>query len=199
MKLPKSLIWFISSFLLFHIIFILMWGEQQVYWTLYSGMMLFAAISYIFYQRDAKAKRLVTSIGIGIIVGIALILLQVILSWPISQLSYSALTKSLTHSGVYFKIQILFTLVCVIPCHELYMRAILQKHLMARQLPTWTAIVITAIASSSFFIYLNNWWIVALIFLAQVILSIGYFYTRRTITTIVAQVVAVVLLLIIQV
>ena len=54
----------------------------------------------------------------------------------------------------------------VIPCHELYMRTVLQKELTHFSIPKWVAILITAICSSSLFIYLDNWWIVTFIFVA---------------------------------
>ena len=83
----------------------------------------------------------------------------------------------------------------VIPCHELYMRTVLQK-INTFFITEMGAIIITAICSSSLFIYLDNWWIVTFIFVAQVILSLSYEYTRRIATTSVAQIVAIILLLI---
>ena len=70
----------------------------------------------------------------------------------------------------------------VIPCHELYMRTVLQKELTQFKLPTWLIILITALCSSSLFIYLDKWWIVAFIFVAQLVLSLSYQYTRRIVT-----------------
>ena len=89
----------------------------------------------------------------------------------------------------------LVTLLFVIPCHELYMRTVLQK--INTFSMKWVAILITAICSSSLFIYLDNW-IVTFIFVAQVILSLSYEYTRRIATTSVAQIVAIILLLILM-
>ena len=68
-RISNALIWFIVSFIVFHIILYIMWGEKQEYWYLYTGIMLIAGISYIFYQRDIESKRLLTSLGIGIITG----------------------------------------------------------------------------------------------------------------------------------
>ena len=48
----KPLIWFVASFIVFHLILFIMWGEHQEYWYLYTGIMLIAGISYVFYQRD---------------------------------------------------------------------------------------------------------------------------------------------------
>ena len=59
----KPLIWFVASFIVFHLILFIMWGEHQEYWYLYTGIMLIAGISYVFYQRDITSKRLLTSIG----------------------------------------------------------------------------------------------------------------------------------------
>ena len=148
------------------------------------------------YQRDIESKRLLTSIGVGIITAIILIMLQLLFSLITSNLSYSSLIKELARTGVNWKWQMLVTLLFVIPCHELYMRTVLQKELTHFSIPKWVAILITAICSSSLFIYLDNWWIVTFIFVAQVILSLSYEYTRRIATTSVAQIVAIILLLI---
>ncbi|HDG6321871.1 TPA: CPBP family intramembrane metalloprotease, partial [Staphylococcus aureus] len=147
-------------------------------------------------QRDIESKRLLTSIGVGIITAIILIMLQLLFSLITSNLSYSSLIKELARTGVNWKWQMLVTLLFVIPCHELYMRTVLQKELTHFSIPKWVAILITAICSSSLFIYLDNWWIVTFIFVAQVILSLSYEYTRRIATTSVAQIVAIILLLI---
>ena len=56
----KPLIWFVASFIVFHLILFIMWGEHQEYWYLYTGIMLIAGISYVFYQRDITSKRLLT-------------------------------------------------------------------------------------------------------------------------------------------
>lgn len=195
-NVSKALIWFIISFIVFHAILFVMWGEHQEYWYLYTGIMLIAGISYVFYQRDIASKRLLTSIGIGIATSIVLILLQLILSLISSDLAYASLIKELTRTGVYFKWQMLVTLLFVIPCHELYMRTVLQKELIRFNLPNWASILIVAICSSSLFIYLDNWWIVLFIFITQIILSMSYQYTRRIATTSIAQIVAIILLLI---
>lgn len=149
-----------------------------------------------FYQRDIASKRLLTSIGIGIITSIVLIIVQLIFSLISSELSYASLIKELSRTGVYFKWQMLITLIFVIPCHELYMRTVLQKELIRFNLPKWVSILIVAICSSSLFIYLDNWWIVFFIFVTQIILSLSYEYTRRIATTSIAQIVAIILLLI---
>ncbi|RIN24798.1 type II CAAX prenyl endopeptidase Rce1 family protein [Staphylococcus succinus] len=198
-RISKALIWFVVSFLVFHVILYIMWGEKQEYWYLYTGIMLIAGISYTFYQRDIESKRLLTSLGIGIIVGIVLILVQLIIAAIVSDLKYSELIKELTRTGVYFKWQMLVTLVFVIPCHELYMRTVLQKELLKLKIPSWLAIVITALCSASLFYYLDNLWIVFFIFIVQIVLSLSYLYTRRIATTVIAQIVAVVILLIFHV
>ncbi len=147
-------------------------------------------------SKRSESKRLLTSIGVGIITAIILIMLQLLFSLITSNLSYSSLIKELARTGVNWKWQMLVTLLFVIPCHELYMRTVLQKELTHFSIPKWIAILITAICSSSLFIYLDNWWIVTFIFVAQVILSLSYEYTRRIATTSVAQIVAIILLLI---
>jgi len=195
-KVSKALLWFIISFIVFHAILFVMWGEHQEYWYLYTGIMLIAGISYVFYQRDIHSKRLLTSIGIGIIASIILIIIQLILSLMTFELTYASLIKELAKTGVHWKWQMLVTLAFVIPCHELYMRTVLQNELNKYNLPNWLSILITAICSSSLFIYLDNWWIVLFIFITQLLLSISYEYTRRIATTSIAQIVAIILLLI---
>lgn len=192
----KPLIWFVASFIVFHLILFIMWGEHQEYWYLYTGIMLIAGISYVFYQRDITSKRLLTSIGVGVITGIVLVMIQLIFSLISSQITYTELIKELSRTGVYFKWQMLVTILFVIPCHELYMRAVLQKELNKFRLPRWLTILIPALCSSSLFIYLDKWWIVIFIFIAQVILSLSYQYTRRIVTSSLGQIVAIILLLI---
>ncbi|MFW0760267.1 type II CAAX prenyl endopeptidase Rce1 family protein [Staphylococcus cohnii] len=195
-RISNALIWFIVSFIVFHIILYIMWGEKQEYWYLYTGIMLIAGISYIFYQRDIESKRLLTSLGIGIITGIVLIIVQLILAVISSDIQYTALIKELTRTGVYFKWQMLVTLLFVIPCHELYMRTVLQKELLKLNIPMWLSVLITAICSASLFFNLDKMWIVFFVFIVQIVLSLSYYYTRRIATTVIAQIVAVVILLI---
>ena len=192
----KPLIWFVASFIVFHLILFIMWGEHQEYWYLYTGIMLISGISYVFYQRDITSKRLLTSIGVGVITGVVLVIIQLIFSLISSQITYTELIKELSRTGVYFKWQMLITILFVIPCHELYMRAVLQKELNKFRLPRWITILIPALCSSSLFIYLDKWWIVIFIFIAQVILSLSYQYTRRIVTSSLGQIVAIILLLI---
>lgn len=109
-KISKALTWFIISFIIFHLILFIMWGEHQEYWYLYTGIMLIAGISYVFYQRDIESKRLLTSIGVGIITAIILIMLQLLFSLITSNLSYSSLIKELARTGVNWKWQMLVTL-----------------------------------------------------------------------------------------
>ena len=162
----------------------------------YTGIMLIAGVSYVFYQRDIESKRLLTSLGIGIITGIVLIVIQLIIAAIATDIKYAELIKELTRTGVYYKWQMLVTLVFVIPCHELYMRTVLQKELLKLNLPSWLGIIITAFCSASLFYYLDNLWIVFFVFIVQIVLSLSYFYTRRIATTVIAQIVAVVILLI---
>jgi len=198
-RISKALIWFVASFIVFHLILFVMWGEKQEYWYLYTGIMLIAGVSYIFYQRDIESKRLLTSLGVGIITGLILIVIQLIFAAIVSDIKYSELIKELTRTGVYYKWQMLVTLVFVIPCHELYMRTVLQKELLKLNIPSWLSIIVTALCSASLFFYLDNMWIVFFIFIVQIVLSMSYFYTRRIATTAVAQIVAVVILLIFNV
>lgn len=195
-RISNALIWFIISFIVFHITLYIMWGEKQEYWYLYTGIMLIAGISYIFYQRDIESKRLLTSLGMGIITGIVLIIIQLIIAAISPDIKYASLIKELTRTGVYFKWQMLVTLLFVIPCHELYMRTVLQKELLKLNIPMWLSVLITAICSASLFFYLDKMWIVFFVFIVQLVLSLSYYYTRRIATTVIAQIVAVVILLI---
>ena len=63
----------------------------------------------------------------GVITGVVLVIIQLIFSLISSQITYTELIKELSRTGVYFKWQMLVTILFVIPCHELYMRAVLQK------------------------------------------------------------------------
>ncbi|UXR76901.1 MULTISPECIES: CPBP family glutamic-type intramembrane protease [unclassified Staphylococcus] len=192
----KPLLWFILSFIAFHMILMIMWGKHNVYWQLYTGIMLIAGISYVFYQRDITSKRLLTSIGIGLIAGVILVLIQVVFSLITKDLTYMSLIRQLSRTGVYFKWQMLVTLLFVMPCHELYLRSILHKELDRKFHHAWISILICAVVSSTFFIYLDRWWIIVFIFVCQLVLGMSYAYTRRIATTTVAQIVAVVILLI---
>lgn len=196
-QINGQLIWFISSFIVFHIILLIMHGEKEVFWYLYTGIMMIAGISYVFYQRDINSKRLLQSIGYGLIGAVCLVILQLILSSIYSGLSYASLLKELMHAGVFYKIQMLVTILIAIPCHELYMRTILQHQLQEKFSQPFISIVISALASSSLFLYLDDISIFIFIFLAQFILSILYFYTRRIITSYIAQVAAIIILVII--
>lgn len=57
-NISKALIWFYSKFHCIPFDFICYVGEHQEYWYLYTGIMLIAGISYVFYQRDIESKRL---------------------------------------------------------------------------------------------------------------------------------------------
>lgn len=196
-QINPQLIWFITSFIIFHIILFIMQGEKEVFWYLYTGIMLIAGISYVFYQRDIKSKRLLQSIGYGLIGAIILVLLQLLLSQIYNGLSYASLLKELMHAGVFYKWQMLVTIVIAIPCHELYIRTILQNQLQLKFSQPIIAIVVSALASSSLFLYLDNLAIFMFIFLAQLILSTLYFYTKRIVTSYVAQIAAIIILVII--
>ncbi len=65
------------------------------------------SVSYVFYQRDIESKRLLTSLGIGIITGIVLIVIQLIIAAIATDIKYAELIKELTRTGVYYKWQML--------------------------------------------------------------------------------------------
>ncbi|PTI36188.1 CPBP family intramembrane metalloprotease [Mammaliicoccus vitulinus] len=189
--------WFISSYIIFHFILFVMQGEKEVFWYLYTGIMMIAGISYVFYQREIKSKRLLQSIGYGLIGAVLLVILQLLLSQIYNGLSYASLLKELMQAGVFYKWQMLVTIVIAIPCHELYIRTILQNQLQLKFSQPLVAIVVSAFASSSLFLYLNHFAIFIFIFLAQLILSTLYFYTKRIVTSYIAQVAAIIILVII--
>ncbi|PTI81314.1 CPBP family intramembrane metalloprotease, partial [Mammaliicoccus vitulinus] len=121
-QINPQLIWFISSYIIFHFILFVMQGEKEVFWYLYTGIMMIAGISYVFYQREIKSKRLLQSIGYGLIGAVLLVILQLLLSQIYNGLSYASLLKELMQAGVFYKWQMLVTIVIAIPCHELYIR-----------------------------------------------------------------------------
>ena len=196
-QINPQLIWFISSYIIFHFILFVMQGEKEVFWYLYTGIMMIAGISYVFYQREIKSKRLLQSIGYGLIGAVLLVILQLLLSQIYNGLSYASLLKELMQAGVFYKWQMLVTIVITIPCHELYIRTILQNQLQLKFSQPLVAIVVSAFASSSLFLYLNHFAIFIFIFLAQLILSTLYFYTKRIVTSYIAQVAAIIILVII--
>src|SRR5699024_5230228 len=128
-------------------------------------------------------KRLLTSLGIGIITGIVLIIIQLVLAAISSDIQYASLIKELTRTGVYFKWQMLVTLLFVIPCHELYMRSVLQKELLKLNIRIWLSALITANCSASLLFYLDKMWIVSFVFIVQSVRTSSYYYTRRIATT----------------
>ena len=75
-----------------------MWGEKQEYWYLYTGIMLIAGISYVFYQRDIESKRLLTSIFIGLVTALILIAIQLILAAISSEIKYTSLIRELSRT-----------------------------------------------------------------------------------------------------
>ena len=64
--------------------------------------MLIAGISYVFYQRDITSKRLLTSIGVGVITGVVLVIIQLIFSLISSQITYTELIKGVIKNRCIF-------------------------------------------------------------------------------------------------
>ena len=79
----------------------------------------------MFYQRDIASKRLCFN-GIGIITSIVLAIVQLIFHL-FHQIIVRIINQKLSRTGVYFKWQMLITLIFVIPCHELYMRTVYKR------------------------------------------------------------------------
>ena len=76
-NVSKALIWFVISFIIFHAILFVMGRTSRIlvfiYWHYVNSWN-----KLCFYQRDIASKRLLTSIGMGIITSVALIIIQLI-------------------------------------------------------------------------------------------------------------------------
>ena len=115
-NVSKALIWFVISFIIFHAILFVMGRTSRIlvfiYWHYVNSWN-----KLCFYQRDIASKRLLTSIGMGIITSVALIIIQLIFTYFI-RIIIRIFNQRIITNGVYFKWQMLVTLLFVIPCHE---------------------------------------------------------------------------------
>ncbi|WP_414043576.1 CPBP family glutamic-type intramembrane protease [Macrococcus animalis] len=195
-QLKKPIVGFLMLFILFHVILFAMRNEHQVFWHLYTGLMLLSSIGYIYYERSIASKRLLDAIITGILASFIIMILHTLLSFILRDLHYFNVLKEIVKLGVYVKWQLLITLFVSIPLQELMMRIMLQDYLDERFNRIITSVIVS-LCVTSLFIYTVDIQILIFIFLTQFILAISYHHTKRIITPITGQIVAIVLLILI--
>ncbi|MGK0576821.1 CPBP family glutamic-type intramembrane protease [Macrococcus capreoli] len=196
MTLKKPIAGFLLWFILYHCILFIMRQEHQVFWHLYTGLMLLASIGYIYYERNIESKRLLDSLITGILASFVIVMLHTLLSFILPDIRYFHILKTLVSLGVYVKWQLMITLVISIPLQELMMRILLQNELDTRFKPLVTALVVS-LCATSLFVYAVNINILIFIFMTQVILAMSYQHTKRLITPMTGQIVAIILFILI--
>ena len=197
MNLKNPLFTFFVTFILFHIVLFMMHGEKQVYWYIYTGLMLVCSIGYIYYERNVDSRRLMDSIITGVLTSFAIVLIHTVLSLIIKDIHYFQVLKSLVHLGVYFKWQLIISLVVAIPLHELFFRSVLQNELMNKY-NTLIACLFTSLLSTSLFFWSVNWKVIIFIFIVQMILAASYAHTKRLITPMIGQILSIIILILIH-
>ncbi|TDM12421.1 CPBP family intramembrane glutamic endopeptidase [Macrococcus lamae] len=197
MSIKKPLIWFVFIYIFFQTILILMRHEEQVFWHIITGLMLLSSISYVFYERSIDSRRIPVSIAAGIGASITIVLIHTLASYVTKDVHYFHILKTLVSIGVYYKWQLILSLMITVPLHELFMRSMLQQRLMDITRP-WIAILITSAASALLFIWTLNFQLVLFIFIVQCILAVSYAYTKRLITPMIGQILAIVILIFIH-
>ncbi|WBF52154.1 type II CAAX prenyl endopeptidase Rce1 family protein [Macrococcoides canis] len=195
-KIDRALIVLFAIYAFMHVVLLLLRDETQVFWYVYTGLLLFSSLGYIFYERNITSKRLMTSIGVGVITSVIIILIYYVLLQMNIALSFTALLSELVAMGVYYKWQLIITLVVAVPLHELFMRALLQDNL-SRYMHPVAAAVISSLLSALLFSYAVNIKVVAMLLIIQLILSFSYLYTKRLITPVLGAVIAIIALIII--
>lgn len=191
-RLKKPLIGFLLLFVVFHIILLLMRNEHQVFWHLYTGMMLLSSVGYIYYERNIHSKRLLDAFITGILAGLLIIIMHTMLSFVFKDIHYFHILKTLISLGVYFKWQLVITLLVSIPLQELMIRTMLQDALSER-LNVWICAIFVSLAITSLFMYTLSVQMLIFIFIAQMILALSYAHTKRLITSMTAQIIAIIL------
>lgn len=191
-QLKKPIGGFLLLFILFHIILFLMRSEHQVFWHLYTGLMLFSSIGYIYYERNIASKRLLDSVITGILASLVIVILHTLLSLVFKDLHYFHILKELVKLGVYVKWQLIITFVVSIPLQELMMRNLLQNHLDER-FNRYISAFIVSLCATSLFAYVLNIQILCFIFITQFILAISYHHTKRLITPVTGQIVSIII------
>ncbi|QIH75533.1 type II CAAX prenyl endopeptidase Rce1 family protein [Macrococcoides canis] len=195
-KIDRALAVLFAIYAFMHVVLLLLRDETQVFWYVYTGLLLFSSLGYIFYERNITSKRLMTSIGVGLITSVIIILIYHVLLQMNIALSFTALLGELVAMGVYYKWQLIITLVVAVPLHELFMRALMQDNLSRYMYPV-AAAVISSLLSALLFSYAVNIKVVAMLLIIQLVLSFSYLYTKRLITPVLGAVIAIIALIII--
>ncbi|QNR07474.1 CPBP family glutamic-type intramembrane protease [Macrococcoides canis] len=195
-KIDRALVVLFAIYAFMHVVLLLLHDEAQVFWYVYTGLLLFSSLGYIFYERNITSKRLMTSIGVGLISSVIIILIYHVLLQMNIALSFNALLGELVAMGVYYKWQLIITLVVAVPLHELFMRALMQDNLSRYMYPV-AAAVISSLLSALLFSYAVNLKVVAMLLIIQLVLSFSYLYTKRLITPVLGAVIAIIALIII--
>lgn len=195
-KIDRALAVLFAIYAFMHVVLLLLRDETQVFWYVYTGLLLFSSLGYIFYERNITSKRLMTSISVGLITSVIIILIYHVLLQMNIALSFNALLGELVAMGVYYKWQLIITLVVAVPLHELFMRALMQDNL-SRYMHPVAAAAISSLLSALLFSYAVNLKVVAMLLIIQLVLSFSYLYTKRLITPVFGAVIAIIALIII--
>lgn len=194
-KIDHALVILFAIYAFMHVVLFLLRDEAQVFWQVYTGLLLFSSLGYIFYERNITSKRLMTSIGAGLITSVIIVLIYRALLQINLALSFTALLRELVAMGVHYKWQLIVTLVVAVPLHELFMRALLQDN-MTRYMHPILAGVISSLLSALLFSYAVDLEVVVILFIIQLVLSFSYLYTKRLITPVLGAVTAIITLII---
>ncbi|WP_414055990.1 CPBP family glutamic-type intramembrane protease [Macrococcus equi] len=195
--LKKPVAGFLLLFGIIHIILFIMHSEHQVFWHIYTGLMLLTSIGYIYYERNINSRRLVDSFITGIVVALAIVILHTLFSIVFNDLHYYNLMKKMIHLGVYVKWQLVITLVLSIPLQELFMRNMLQNYLN-ENFNRYIASLIVSLCATSLFMYVVSLPVLFSIFITQFILALSYYHTKRLITPITGQILAIIIFMLIH-
>lgn len=195
--IKKPIYGFLILFTIFHIILFGMRSEHQVFWHLYTGLMLFSSIGYIFYERNIHSKRLLDAIITGILASFVIVILYTFLSFIMKDITYFHLLKVIVGLGVYVKWQLIISLFISIPLQELFFRNMLQNYLDDR-FNQFVSACIISLCVTSLFMYSLSIELLLFIFLTQFILALSYHNTKRLITPIIGQIFAIIILTLIH-
>lgn len=195
--LKRPITAFMMLFVLYHIVLIFMRNEHQVFWHLYTGLMLLASVGYIYYERNINSKRLLDSIITGILASFIIVIIHTGLSFIFKDLHFFHVIKQLVKLGVYVKWQLIITLVISIPLQELMFRNLFQNQL-DEWMNRYLSALIVSILATSLFMYVVSYEILIFIWMTQFILALSYRHTNRLITPITGQVCAIIILILIH-
>lgn len=195
-NIKKPIYGFLSLFIIFHIILFGMRSEHQVFWYLYTGLMLFSSVGYIYYERNIHSKRLLDAIITGILASFIIVIIHTMLSLIMKDIGYFHLLKVIVGLGVYVKWQLIISLFLSIPLQELFFRNMLQNYLDER-FNQFVSAFIVSLCVTSLFIYYISTELLIFIFIVQIILALSYYNTKRLITPIIGQIIAVIIVMLI--